>query len=150
MRSYRLLIVTYGTASAPFMATQCLATLAKQFKRKYPKAAKAVKCDFYMDDLMTGDDTEEDCLSLHQKISIIMDSVKLSLRKWCSNSAMLRQEFEKAHEDSMFALEIGDEDAVKSIGLSWTPIADEFRFGTIPSLNRPKLTKRAILADLNR
>lgn len=55
---------------------------------------------------MTDGDTEEDCLSLHQKISIMMDSAKLPLRKWCSNSAILRQDFERMHEDPIFALEM--------------------------------------------
>jgi hypothetical protein len=68
MRTYRLMTVTYGTASASFMATQCLAALAEEFEEKFPKAAKAIRCDFYMDDLMTGSDNEEDYLSLYHNL----------------------------------------------------------------------------------
>jgi len=60
--------------SASFMATQCLAFLAKEFREIYLEASKVVKSDFYMDDLKTGYDNENDCLSLQQQIVSIMDS----------------------------------------------------------------------------
>lgn len=52
LRTYRLATVTYGMTSASFMATQCLVALAEAEKHRYPVAARAIRRDFYMDDLI--------------------------------------------------------------------------------------------------
>ncbi|XP_050066069.1 uncharacterized protein LOC126555151 [Aphis gossypii] len=86
IRTYNLLTVTYGTTPASFMATQCLVTLAQEYKNKNRKVAQVIDRDFYMDDLMTGCDTVEECMQLQKDITVVLESAKLPLRKWCSNS----------------------------------------------------------------
>ncbi|CAI6373542.1 unnamed protein product [Macrosiphum euphorbiae] len=83
LRIYRLATVTYGTTSASFMATQCVASLAEAEKLRFPKAVKAIRRDFYMDDLMTGAETIDECKMLQSQISMFLESAKLPLRKWC-------------------------------------------------------------------
>lgn len=70
------------------MATQCLVTLAEEVKRENPKVTEVISRDFYMDDMMTGYDTVDECMLLqrHIYITAILESAKLPLRKWCSNS----------------------------------------------------------------
>lgn len=68
LRTYRLTTVTYGTTPASFLATQCLVFLATEIKHQYPRAAYSILHDFYMDDLMTGADTKEECYNLQQEI----------------------------------------------------------------------------------
>lgn len=150
LRAYRLLRITYGTAPASFMATQCLVTLAEEYKEEYPIASRVISKDFYMDDLMSGSESEEGCLTLHQQISSILESAGLPLRKWCSNSAAVRKKIAEENEDPLFALEIDKEDSVKSLGLIWKPIADEFNFKVTPNPIHVQLTKRMLLSDLNR
>jgi hypothetical protein len=48
IEEYRLTTVTYGTASAPFLATRCLKKLADDIQRQYPKAAEVLNNDFYV------------------------------------------------------------------------------------------------------
>lgn len=45
-------------------------------------SVEALQNNFYMDDLMTGADTEEGCYQLQKEINVIMDSAKLPIRKW--------------------------------------------------------------------
>ncbi|CAI6377187.1 unnamed protein product [Macrosiphum euphorbiae] len=79
-----------------------------------------------------------------------MDSGKLPLRKWCSNSLSIMNLIVKSEHDPLFSLEIGDQDTVISLGLEWKPLVDQFFF-TISTVTRKKrLTKRMILSDLNR
>lgn len=85
-KKYRLTTVTYGTTSASFMATQCLVSLADVEKQKYPKAAAAIKGELYMDDLITGSDTIQECILLQTQINSILEWAKLPLRKWWANS----------------------------------------------------------------
>lgn len=43
---YRLKTITYGTALASFMATQCLSEVAKDIETENPVAASAIRNEF--------------------------------------------------------------------------------------------------------
>lgn len=148
--TYQLTTVTYGTTPASFLATQCLVTLAEEVKEQYPDASRSILHDFYMDDLMTGADSVEECCKLQKEIKAILDSAKMPLRKWCSNSQAAIEQMDKSEGDPLFTLEIGDGEIVKSLGLEWKPLLDKFFFTISPSLQEKCLTKRVILADLNK
>lgn len=74
----------------------------------------------------------------------------LPLRKWCSNSSAIRARLSGVSEDPLFALEIQKKDVMKSLGLHWKPVKDEFRFYGVVKVNASKTTKRVILSDLNK
>lgn len=119
LRKYNLLTVTYGTTPASFMATQCLVTLAEEVEKEDENVAEVIRKDFYMDDLMTGCDTIEECIRLQRHVTVILGSAKLTLRKWCSNSPLIIANISQGRNDPFFALNIGNEDIVKSLGLCW-------------------------------
>ncbi|XP_050431415.1 uncharacterized protein LOC126839984 [Adelges cooleyi] len=150
LQTYRLTTVTYGTTPASFLSTQCLISLAEQNEQTYPRASSVIRQDFYMDDLMTGCDTEAECLQLQQEVSTILDSAKMPLRKWCSNSESVLKGIGKNEQDPLFTLDISDDDTVKSLGLGWKPFIDDFRFNIIAISRDTKLTKRTLLSQLNR
>ena len=54
MKVFTLKTVTYGTASAPFLATRVLNQLAEDEGHNYPVASQVLKRDFYVNDLATG------------------------------------------------------------------------------------------------
>ena len=56
-KHFVLRTVTYGTASASFLATRCLIQIGKDHEASFPDAASAIINDFYVDDLLTGADT---------------------------------------------------------------------------------------------
>lgn len=103
-----------------------------------------------MDDLMTGANTKEECSKLQYEINAILESAKLPLRKWCSNSPRVLNNIGVKEDDPLFTLDLGDEDVVKSLGLQWRPFADHFQFNIAATLRQNKLTKRIILSELNR
>ncbi|VVC27564.1 Peptidase aspartic, putative,Retrotransposon, Pao,Aspartic peptidase domain [Cinara cedri] len=148
-RSYRLTTVS-GTTSASFMATNCLVSLAEEVSASRPEVARIIRHDFYMDDLMTGSDTIEECCQRQRAISGILSSARFPLRKWCSNSSEVMARTNKRCAEPLFVLKIGEDDIVKSLGFSWKPVADEFRFEVGPSPTRHKVTKRMLLSDLYR
>jgi hypothetical protein len=57
IQEYRLTTVTYGTSSAPFLATRCLKKLADDNKNQYLRATQVLSNDFYVDDLLSGTST---------------------------------------------------------------------------------------------
>lgn len=62
----RLKTVTYGTASASFLATKFLSVLADEVKSTQPQVAESIKIDFYTDDLITGAPTVREAISLQK------------------------------------------------------------------------------------
>ncbi|XP_072389556.1 uncharacterized protein [Diabrotica undecimpunctata] len=51
---YELNTVTYGTASAPFLAIRCIMELALNCEGNSPDLSQIIKNDIYVDDLITG------------------------------------------------------------------------------------------------
>ncbi|XP_018401344.1 PREDICTED: uncharacterized protein LOC108778619 [Cyphomyrmex costatus] len=78
--TYELTTVTYGTASASFLATMCLRYLAEQHSAQFPHGSACVTRDFYVDDTLTGADT------IAELKSICDETVHL-LKLGASNSA---------------------------------------------------------------
>ncbi|GFS51934.1 DUF1758 domain-containing protein [Trichonephila clavipes] len=55
VKTYKLATVTYGTVSAPFLATRTLKALADEEKAEFPDAADVICNDSYMDGILSGE-----------------------------------------------------------------------------------------------
>ncbi|XP_062535039.1 uncharacterized protein LOC134204226 [Armigeres subalbatus] len=86
IRTFGLVTVTYGTESAPYLATKCLRRLSDEGQGAYPKAAKILRKDFYVDDMLSGVDDIEKGKQLIDQIIELLQSAGFSLRKWNSVS----------------------------------------------------------------
>lgn len=53
MKVYQLSTVTYGTASAPYLAIKSLQTLAKLERNNYPIGSDIALNNFYVDDVLS-------------------------------------------------------------------------------------------------
>jgi len=69
IKEFELFTVTYGTKLASFLATRCLQQLVGVEKSNYPKAAKVICNDFYMDDLLTGGNTESEIITIKKELT---------------------------------------------------------------------------------
>lgn len=80
VKIYELRTVTYGTASASYLATRCLKHLAEQREAEYPLGSKHIKRDFYVDDLLTGADTIHEARLVRNEIIqlLLLGSFELS------------------------------------------------------------------------
>ncbi|XP_018406075.1 PREDICTED: uncharacterized protein LOC108782316, partial [Cyphomyrmex costatus] len=77
---FELTTVTYGTASAPYLAQRCLKQLALDNDQAYPSAAATIHNDFYMDDLITGSDSVSHLQQLKQEVVKILATAGMELR----------------------------------------------------------------------
>ena len=89
--TYELNTITYGTTSAPFLATRCLQQLIEDEAVNYPEAAQMARNGFYIDDLITGRDDVNTALSLPQELIEMLKKGGFTLRKWASNHPALLQ-----------------------------------------------------------
>ncbi|XP_050358025.1 uncharacterized protein LOC126778478 isoform X2 [Nymphalis io] len=87
IKSYTLNTVTYGTSSAPYLATKCLVTLADTCTDIEVK--NSIRRDFYVDDYLSGGDSVASVIELAKNVTKIMDTAKFNLRKWQSNNTTI-------------------------------------------------------------
>ncbi|GFT60972.1 integrase catalytic domain-containing protein [Trichonephila clavipes] len=107
VKTYKLATVTYGTVSAPFLATRTLRALADEEKAEFPDAADVICNDSYMDDILSGDTTLEGAKKLQTRLSQLLQRGGFELHKWVSNSPELLKDlsassyvFDKEFQDA--------------------------------------------------
>ncbi|XP_065092428.1 uncharacterized protein LOC135713267 [Ochlerotatus camptorhynchus] len=149
IRTFVLNTVTNGTASAPYLATKCLQRLADEGKDSHPAAAKVLRKDFYVDDMLSGvDDIEEGKVLIKEMIELLQ-SAGFLLRKWNSNSKELLSEVPEDLRDERSILELdSSSSSVKTLGLP--PSTDSFRFSSPMWNESTEITKRCVLSDASR
>lgn len=154
IQHYRMLRVTFGTASAPYLAVRTLHQLAQDEVQSFPMVAERIIKDFYMDDLMTGCQTVDEGLKVYKEMNEIMKKGCFELQKWATNSKELMQRMGEDLKDVRDNLEIGKgkegTEVKKVLGLSWNQSTDEFEYTVrLPQLSYP-VTKRKVLSDISR
>ncbi|XP_073959790.1 uncharacterized protein [Choristoneura fumiferana] len=154
IQDYKLLTVTFGTASAPYLAVKALNQVALDHKEAYPIAAERVAKEFYMDDLMTGCQTIEEGIRLYTEMNALLKEGGFILQKWSSNEDELLKIInptEKREEIKQNkTLEQKQDNIVKILGLTWNRSRDEFQYSVkLPPLSAP-VTKRKIISDVAR
>ncbi|XP_062703824.1 uncharacterized protein LOC134286256 [Aedes albopictus] len=151
VKAYQLTTVTYGTSSAPYLATKCLQQLAADAEATHGKAATTIRKGFYVDDLLTGTDDVEEGKTLVIEILDLMNSAGFTLRKWSSNCAEILSSIPEELRDERATLELDSSSSpVKTLGLIWEPATDMFRYA-VPQWNpQTPITKRIVLSDAAR
>lgn len=150
MRTYELTTVTYGTASAPYLATRSLKQLALDESNEFPLASQVVLHDFYVDDALTGSDNiEEVILIKHQLIQLLQKGL-FKAHKWCSNTPALLADLPESDLEVLRKDEHSVNNSIKTLGLAWQPEVDIFHFNVQPLSNQELFTKRSILSNVAR
>ncbi|GJQ71455.1 hypothetical protein Trydic_g11180 [Trypoxylus dichotomus] len=148
---YQLNTVTYGTASAPYLAVKCLKQLAIEHMDNFPRAANAIVHDFYVDDFLSGSDTVEEAQLLFNQVSQILQGGCFELRKWISNNPQILTVLNSSKVSSPQVMlfkqsEVKD----KTLGIQWNWSTDNLTY-SIPNYNKTRpFTKRNLLSDISK
>lgn len=150
VKEYRLLTVTFGTTAAPYLAVKTLKQIAADEGENYTVASKILNEDFYVDDVMSGFDSVEEAIEACKQLQTILEKGGMTLKKWSSNSLEFLKSINPELVSTNAKFNITIDGTVKALGLSWNLKEDNFHY----SLNFPpmpkNITKRTILADLQR
>ncbi|XP_043469426.1 uncharacterized protein LOC122503070 [Leptopilina heterotoma] len=138
--------VTFGTACAPFLAIRTLAQLASDESESYPEAARVLKNDFYVDDMLSGSQTFEDAMKLRDELIQLLSKGGFNLRKWASNDPNLIKDLSSESSDSLQTLDHSE--IVKTLGLHWDAKSDSILYTTKLSELKGPITRRSILAEI--
>ncbi|XP_060665442.1 uncharacterized protein LOC132797707 [Drosophila nasuta] len=141
LQIYQLNTVTYGTATAPFLAIRSLHELGVRHKETHPLGAKVVCNDFCVDDMLTGADDADTLKEICVQVSDILSSGGLQLAKWYSNHPTLIN-----GNETDKVLSFNDTDSTKTLGMRWTPKSDIFRYHLDSSFTDLSPTKRTVLS----
>ncbi|XP_063825323.1 uncharacterized protein LOC135074871 [Ostrinia nubilalis] len=149
IQHFKLLRLTFGTACAPYLAVKALQSLAKLEEDRYPLAAKLTKTDYYMDDLITGANTESEALQIYDEMNRLMKLGGFKLQKWNSNCENIVEKIQdKNEQNGKQVTPIKLNKTIKVLGVSWCRITDNFVYTVeLPDPKEP-ITKRKVLADV--
>nr|CAI5838888.1 unnamed protein product [Callosobruchus analis] len=149
IKCYKLKTVTYGTASAPYLAVRCLIEAANKYEKSFPDACNIIKRDFYIDDLLTGAESAADLLKIQSQVSDILRSVGFPLRKWLCNDKKVLANFKTYGETEASILEIGEDEQNKTLGVFWNSCNDLIQYRVdFEILSNCRITKRGVLSTI--
>ncbi|XP_011859361.1 PREDICTED: uncharacterized protein LOC105556858 [Vollenhovia emeryi] len=145
---FRLTTVTYGLASAPFLANRTLRQLADDESTRYPRGAIVLRRDSYVDDIMTGASTESDAITVQHELREICMAGGFPLRKWAANSPRILRGIPEEHL-LPHAPHLWENNCHSTLGLLWYPTEDHFTFNIRPQ-HASEYTKRRVLSETAR
>ncbi|XP_058840879.1 uncharacterized protein LOC131696352 [Topomyia yanbarensis] len=146
LETYELRTITYGTASAPYLATRTLQKLAQEEGDLYSVAAEAIIEDFYVDDLLSGADDVQAAIQKRRQISAMLDSAGLPIKKWASNIAEALDGVPQEDLAIKTLHDLQDDQSVSTLGLVWDTKTDMLRFNVQLPLPATILTKRKVIS----
>ncbi|XP_058816784.1 uncharacterized protein LOC131680080 [Topomyia yanbarensis] len=149
IKPYLLNTVTYGTSSAPFLATRTLNQLAEDDGKDFPLAALVVKQGFYVDDLLTGSDNLETLVETGHQLVSLLNRGGFSLRKWSANHPTILEHIPEKDRETLTVVELDQSPSIKTLGLLWFPTEGLFGFKVpqLPPLER--VTRRIALSEMS-
>lgn len=152
VQEYRLNTVTYGTATAPYLAVKCLQQLAEINRQVYPEAAIVALRDCYMDDATSGSPSLEKAKETVKQLIDLCRAGGFQRRKWTTNSQALLETIPEDLREKKTLIELQPEEStIKTLGTYWNPNKDEYSFSlSLPAPQPEKYTKRIILSEIAR
>ena len=134
----RFLRVTFGVSCSPFMLNATVRHHLKLYSEN--TVVDELNCNLYVDDWLSGADSEAAAFQLFEQAQKIMNSAGMKLAKWSSNSAVVCDRIGVA---------LG-ENTTKLLGVIWSPKEDCFSFRAFPVPSDVVFTKRIVLSYLAR
>ncbi|XP_058445362.1 uncharacterized protein LOC131426546 [Malaya genurostris] len=142
----QLTTITYGTASAPYLATRVLNELAEDEGAKFPLGASIIREGFYVDDVLTGSDDIDELIESSKQLSQLLELAGFRLRKWCFNKPQIIVHIPDQLKESLPLTEIDRSTTVKTLGLLWSHDSDHFGF-KIPHLPKLSTVRKIIVVS---
>ena len=151
LKHYRMTRVTFGVATSSYAANMAVKQNAVDLAHEFPKAANAVHNSFYVDDGLTGADSEEEAMELQKELQTMFDRGGFTLRKWnSSNPAVLQHVPADLKESHSLCALPESTDYSKMLGIEWNTVMDHFRLtiAKLPPLDN--VTKRVLISDVGK
>ncbi|XP_055848210.1 uncharacterized protein LOC129913509 [Episyrphus balteatus] len=148
LKDYQLKTVTFGVSPAQFLSVRTVQQAALDEQETYPLAVKATSSEFYVDDLLSGAETIDECLELQRQLRDMLSKSGFKLRRWASNRVEVISHLPTEDKELQGSLELQETESVKTLGIRWYPAEDYFTFNVQGLSDTQAKTKRIILSEI--
>ncbi|XP_046385606.1 uncharacterized protein LOC124155646 isoform X2 [Ischnura elegans] len=148
VKVFKLTTVTYGVTSAPFLAIRTLHQLAEDEGAQFPQAARVLKSQTFVDDIIAGADNVQEALTLQHDLTKLLSLGGFQLRKWCSNSDILISHISEDDREIPLSFQYSEQPIYNILGLQWNSTSDEFSYAV--KISNVPHTKRSVLSAIAR
>ena len=171
LQAYIFTRIPFGVSSSPFLLNATIYHHLTSIEMPREFAEKVLK-SLYVNDFVSGDDSEESTFELYQHLKVSFNSGGFNMRKWASNSTALQRQIEQGEgvddspsssvddqiiqeEDQSFSSTLFESPKksntakLKVLGIGWDTKKDLLLLNLNPSseaVNKDPITKRAILS----
>ncbi|KFM68616.1 hypothetical protein X975_08696, partial [Stegodyphus mimosarum] len=140
--------VPFGATCSPFILAATIKCHIQKYKKEHCKVYGMLNTSLYVDDLISGSNSEEEAYYLYSTAAKILKDTGMHLRKFNSNSMKLREMW----KGNMLCSEQENSDLhLKDLGILWNTDSDTFQLDAQPlidNLERIKSTKRCVLKTM--
>ena len=141
--------MTFGVAASSFAANMSVKQNAHDYAAEYPLAAQAVEKSFYVDDRLTGADSIEETIELHNQLQKLFEKGGFLLRKWCSNDQVVLEHIPPELRDGPLSHSIlKSTEYTKTLGIQWNSAMDHFKLSIAELPPLENVTKRLLVSDV--
>lgn len=154
IKEYMMEVMSFGPTCSPASAQFVKNLNASKFEVEYPRAARAIKENHYVDDMLESVDSIAEAKELVDQVKFIHLAGGFQIRNFLSNSIEVARHSneEKQHPDAFLLPENNTE---KVLGMWWDVKRDNFKYclkfnkGNVDILNGSRVpTKREVLQVL--
>ena len=143
---YRFCQLVFGLTPSPAILNMVIHHHLAECGSQEPQITELLATSLYVDDFVGGANDVEEAFEVYQKSKMIMREGRFNLRKWNTNSNLLRKRIDDTPkcEDSKSPFT----QAVKILGLQWDTTKDELHIDVselIEYLHTMTPTKRSLL-----
>lgn len=144
IREMRFNRVTFGVNCSPFLLNATVRHHLSCYDQTAP-AVRELKANLYVDDWLSGADSQSEVQDLFEAGRAIMDEAGMQLSKWtCSNNKV------SSYMSAQGVTLMNDSGLCRVLGVRWLPEEDVLVFDRAPIVPHLVITKRVLLSIIAR
>lgn len=144
IKAYKLLTVTFGTASAPFQAIRSVDEVGIRIHENDAELSQTIRNCFYVDDFLGTANDIKAAANLRERITSELAKYGFNLRKWKANDRRILEGVANDEREDI----VNFETTFKTLGVAWQPSTDKFIFKPSKPKEIQNWTKRSILSEI--
>lgn len=144
--TYELQTVTFGLASAPFLAVRTIFQLINDEGTTFPAASSTLATDLYMDDYISGTTTINETIDLRDEVIHLLQRGGFNMRRFASNCSEILQGLPSVNIN--LKLQFEEDTMLKTLGVYWDSQRDTITYSVKPIDFKKTVSERIILSEI--
>lgn len=147
---YTINAVMFGMRHALHSAIRSLQECAKSGATEYPVASKVALRDFYVNDKISGADSDSEAITLYHQMTNLLATGGFPLKKWASKGSDVVAAINPSDLRPTKPVSFTEADAYSVLGVTWLPSSDHFTFTVDETSWTDNPTKRSDASNVDK